>query len=84
MGRNYSNRHDSNFDHESQISEMENRFNVNQTHTRSFANISSIKNDNSFEDDGAISNHRQGAHNNSRQRKPPNPTNLPQNLENIK
>lgn len=63
---------------------MENRFSVNQTHARSFANISSIKNDNSFEDDGNISNPRQGAHNDPRQNKPPNATNLPQNLENIK
>ena len=51
----HRNNAESNFDHESQMSEMESRFNVNQTHTRSFANISSIKNENSFEDDGTIS-----------------------------
>jgi len=80
----HANNAESNFEHESQMSEMESRFNVNQTHTRSFANISSIKNENSFEDDGTISTQRPGRYNDSKPNKPPNPTNLPQNLDNIK
>jgi len=68
------------------MSEIPSQFNVNQTHVRSFANISSIRNENSFDDREDISHQRDSIPSRDPRHKPPNhnASNLPQNLENIK